>query len=44
MKSLVVDLEQDLGPGTSDLEIRVGLHSGSVTAGTCEGHFGTIRG
>eukprot|EP00548_Thalassiothrix_antarctica_P008225 CAMPEP_0194153784 /NCGR_PEP_ID=MMETSP0152-20130528/57832_1 /TAXON_ID=1049557 /ORGANISM="Thalassiothrix antarctica, Strain L6-D1" /LENGTH=744 /DNA_ID=CAMNT_0038859347 /DNA_START=223 /DNA_END=2457 /DNA_ORIENTATION=+ len=30
-------LEAKLGPGTSDLRIRVGLHSGAVTAGVLRG-------
>jgi hypothetical protein len=34
---LVKSLEVSLGPGTSDLAIRVGLHSGSVTAGVLRG-------
>jgi Adenylate and Guanylate cyclase catalytic domain len=34
---LVKELEATLGPGTSDLTIRVGLHSGSVTAGVLRG-------
>jgi hypothetical protein len=34
---LVKELEATLGPGTSDLAIRVGLHSGSVTAGVLRG-------
>lgn len=30
-------LEVSLGPGTSDLALRIGLHSGSVTAGVLRG-------
>ena len=35
--SKVQDLEVQLGPGTSDLQIRIGLHSGPVTAGVLRG-------
>jgi class 3 adenylate cyclase len=31
------ELEVTLGPGTSDLRIRIGLHSGPVTAGVLRG-------
>lgn len=37
MSELVKSLEVTLGPGTSDLAIRVGLHSGPVTAGVLRG-------
>ena len=37
MKDLVKELEVTLGPGTSDLSLRVGLHSGPVTAGVLRG-------
>lgn len=37
MKELVRELEASLGPGTSDLCMRVGLHSGPVTAGVLRG-------
>ena len=37
MKELVKELEVTLGPGTSDLSLRVGLHSGPVTAGVLRG-------
>jgi len=37
MKSRVNELEVKLGPGTSDLRLRVGLHSGPVTAGVLRG-------
>lgn len=30
-------LEKKLGPDTSELSIRIGLHSGSVTAGVLRG-------
>jgi len=34
---LITDLETVLGPGTSDLSMRFGLHSGPVTAGVLRG-------
>lgn len=37
MKELIWELEAILGPGTSDLALRVGLHSGPVTAGVLRG-------
>lgn len=37
MKTITEDLESVLGPGTSDLGIRVGFHSGPVTAGVLRG-------
>jgi class 3 adenylate cyclase len=37
MKELVRELDAILGPGTSDLALRVGLHSGAVTAGVLRG-------
>jgi class 3 adenylate cyclase len=37
MKELVSELDAILGPGTSDLALRVGLHSGAVTAGVLRG-------
>ena len=33
MSDLTKRLEVQLGPGTSDLQLRIGLHSGSVVAG-----------
>ena len=33
MNVLTIELEKTLGPGTSELKLRQGLHSGSVTAG-----------
>jgi class 3 adenylate cyclase len=33
MNSITTELESKLGPGTSDLSLRIGLHSGAVTAG-----------
>ena len=35
--NLTKALEVSLGPGTSDLQLRVGLHSGAVTAGVLRG-------
>ena len=37
MTSITNDLEIELGPGTSSLQIRIGLHSGAVTAGVLRG-------
>ena len=37
MLETVADLEESLGPGTSDLGIRVGIHSGSVIGGVLRG-------
>ena len=37
MRELMKDLEVALGPGTSDLRIRIGMHSGPVTAGVLRG-------
>ncbi|CAB9497872.1 Receptor-type guanylate cyclase gcy [Seminavis robusta] len=37
MKILLKDLEKTLGPSTADLDIRVGVHSGPVTAGVLRG-------
>jgi class 3 adenylate cyclase len=37
MIGLVRDLETNLGPGTGDLRLRFGLHSGAVTAGVLRG-------
>lgn len=37
MSNLTKALEVSLGPGTSDLNLRIGLHSGSVTAGVLRG-------
>jgi len=42
MKELMSDLESSLGPDTADLTIRIGMHSGPVTAGVLKGeraHF-----
>ena len=37
MNELVKELEVTLGPDTADLRIRVGIHSGPVTAGVLRG-------
>ncbi len=37
MKRLTHHLELTLGPGTSELSLRIGLHSGPVTAGVLRG-------
>lgn len=37
MRSLAQSLELELGPGTGDLTMRLGLHSGPVTAGVLRG-------
>lgn len=37
MHELTRSLENALGPGTTDLALRVGLHSGPVTAGVLRG-------
>jgi hypothetical protein len=37
MQSVTKDLEETLGPDTGDLSIRIGIHSGSVTAGVLRG-------
>jgi len=37
MKELMSHLESSLGPDTGDLTIRIGLHSGPVTAGVLKG-------
>ena len=37
MKQVIHDLEIMLGPGTADLRLRIGLHSGPTTAGVLRG-------
>ena len=37
MKELTQELELELGPGTGELTMRFGLHSGPVTAGVLRG-------
>lgn len=43
MSKLVVELEPVLGPGTESLALRVGLHSGPVTAGVLRGDKGRFQ-
>jgi len=43
MKSLVHQLETTLGPDTADLTVRIGLHSGPVTAGVLRGERGRFQ-
>ena len=42
-RTLVKKLELQLGPGTSELKIRWGLHSGPVTAGVLRGERGRFQ-
>lgn len=37
MEALTSQLETTLGPDTGDLSLRIGLHSGPVTAGVLRG-------
>jgi class 3 adenylate cyclase len=37
MHTLTTELEVELGPGTNELGLRVGLHSGPVVAGVLRG-------
>lgn len=37
MRELTQELELELGPGTAELTMRFGLHSGPVTAGVLRG-------
>lgn len=37
MDKVTKSLEESLGEGTSDLTMRIGLHSGEVTAGVLRG-------
>lgn len=41
-EQVVVDLEPRLGPETGDLGIRIGLNSGSVTAGVLRGGYWVV--
>ena len=43
MKELVQSLETSLGPDTADLSLRIGLHSGPVTAGVLRGEKGRFQ-
>jgi class 3 adenylate cyclase len=38
LKAVVNELELQLGPGTSDLDIRIGLHSGTSLPSDCRVH------
>lgn len=42
-QALVNELEQSLGPGTAELGLRVGLHSGPVTSGVLRGKKSRFR-
>ena len=37
LNNVVQDLTEELGPGTDDLAMRFGIHSGPVTAGILRG-------
>jgi len=37
IQKILPGLESRLGPGTADLDMRVGIHSGAVTAGVLRG-------
>jgi len=41
--ALTRELELSLGPGTGDLFLRIGLHSGAVTAGVLRGEKGRFQ-
>jgi len=43
MNELTRELELSLGPGTSDLALRIGLHSGPVTGGVLRGEKGRFQ-
>ncbi|CAB9515786.1 natriuretic peptide receptor 2 [Seminavis robusta] len=43
MKALLLDLAEGLGEDTKDLNLRVGLHSGSVTGGVLRGEKGRFQ-
>ncbi|CAB9505204.1 Receptor-type guanylate cyclase gcy [Seminavis robusta] len=43
MKRLVQQLETSLGPDTAELNMRIGLHSGPVTAGVLRGDKGRFQ-
>ena len=38
MKDITKQLESTLGPDTTDLGMRIGLHSGPVTVSFCDEH------
>ena len=43
MSELTSQLEKSLGPDTADLCLRIGLHSGQVTAGVLRGEKGRFQ-
>lgn len=43
MKIVTTDLETKLGPDTSDLDLRIGVHSGQVTAGVLRGERARLQ-
>uniref|UniRef100_A0A7S3L4M9 Phosphodiesterase n=1 Tax=Amphora coffeiformis TaxID=265554 RepID=A0A7S3L4M9_9STRA len=43
MKVVTRDLETKLGPDTSDLDLRIGVHSGQVTAGVLRGERARLQ-
>lgn len=43
MNELCHELEKQLGPDTADLCMRIGLHSGPVTAGVLRGEKGRFQ-
>ena len=43
MNDLVRQLESSLGPDTAELDVRIGLHSGPVTAGVLRGDKGRFQ-
>ena len=43
MTKLTQQLESVLGPDTADLQLRIGLHSGPVTAGVLRGEKGRFQ-
>jgi class 3 adenylate cyclase len=43
MHSVTRDLEVSLGPETSDLDLRIGIHSGPVTAGVLRGERARLQ-
>ena len=43
MKVVTRDLEVTLGPDTSDLDLRIGIHSGQVTAGVLRGERARLQ-
>ena len=43
MTTLIADLSESMGEDTSELQLRVGLHSGPVTAGVLRGQKGRFQ-